>query len=180
MSRCFSDSPRTDDSVRVYECTSPFLAADRRCTHGSRRFSLRIDDSDLVHSWTSPFLASGSTTPNGFQDSPMFKFHFFALVSGNFIFDVNALRRFSHFGGVTTHFGGWTIPFEFTYGTSPFRDSTIPIQFTYAPRRFSPRDGKSWSESVFFRLTADRRFCSSLRMHFAVSRRAKIASQKIK
>ena len=34
------------------------------------------------------------------------------------------------------------------------------------------RDGKSWSASrCFSRLTADRRFCSSLRMHFAVSRR---------
>ena len=159
----FSDSPRIDDSVRVYECTSPFLAADRRCTHGSRRFSLRIDDSDRVHSWTSPFLASGSTTPNGFQDSPMFKFHFFALVSGNFIFDVNALRRFSHFGGVTTHFGGWTIPFEFTYGTSPFR-STIPI------RRNISADGRFRSSLLMvLHRFATRRFRSSLLMHFAGS-----------
>ena len=81
----------------------------------------------------------------------MFKFHVFALVSGNFIFDVNALRRFSHFGGVTTHFGGWTIPFEFTYGTSPFRDSTIPIQFTYAPRRFSPRIDEFLMEVAVYR-----------------------------
>ena len=103
--------------------TSPFLVTDPNFSWKSPL----IDDSDRVDSWTSLFLASGSMIPNGFHDSPFFRFSFFA------------------------HFGGWTIPFEFTNGTSPFRNSTIPMQFTYAPRRFSPRIDELLMEVAVYR-----------------------------